>query len=419
VSHPPRVRGYRTVLALPGAARMLAASTLARSSYALVPLAMLLAVAQSTGSYARAGAALGTYGAATLSMPLKARLVDRHGVVLVLPALAGAYAASLVAVVLALGGRDPASLLLLLAAAAAGLSAPPMGPTCRALWTALTTPGPQRRLAYSLDTTVEELLLVLGPLVVGATAATTGPAVPLLAAAGANLLGTIALVRTPPARVVSTTRSAPELDDRATQPRRTAFRRAAGSLAQPGVPALVLVVLGVGLGAGPLEVAVLARAEEAGQPAALGVLLALLSLGGILGGLVWGALPHTVVPHLTQLAGLALVASVALAAAALLPAPLGLATALLVAGAALTPLVITAYLAADALAGGRGVEATTWVTTANNAGLAAGTALGGMLVDQTGPPTTLLTGAAVVATVAVLSGGAGRRGRGAAARVPG
>ena len=410
MSHPSRVRGYATVLALPGAARMLAASTLARSSYALVPLAMLLAIAQSTGSYARAGAALGLYGAATLSMPFKARLVDRLGLGLVLPALAGVYAGSLVAVVLALEGPDRSSVLLLPAVAAAGLSAPPMGPTCRALWTALTTPGAQRRLAYSLDTTVEELLFVLGPLVVGVTAATTGPAVLLLAGAAANLLGTIALVRTRPARAISTTRAAPEVDDRATHPRRTALRRAAGSLAQPGVPALVLVVLGVGLGAGPLEVAVLAQVEQAGTPAAIGVLLAVLSLGGILGGLAWGALPHTGLPHVTQLAGLALVAAAALAAAAVAPAPLGLAAALLVAGAALTPLVITAYLAADTLAGGRGVENTTWVTTANNAGLSAGTALGGLLVDQTGPSVTLLVGAAVVAVVAVGSGVRGRAG---------
>ena len=416
MSHPSRVRGYATVLALPGAARMLAASTLARSSYALVPLAMLLAIAQSTGSYARAGAALGLYGAATLSMPIKARLVDRHGLVLVLPALAGVYAGSLVAVVIALEGANPSSVLLLPAVAAAGLSAPPMGPTCRALWTALTAPGAQRRLAYSLDTTVEEFLFVLGPLVVGVTAVTTGPAVLLLAAAAANLLGAIALVRTRPARAVSSTKAAPgELGGRVAGPRRAAMHRAAGALARPGVLALVLVVLGVGVGAGPLEVAVLAQVEEAGTPAAIGVLLAVLSLGGILGGLAWGALPHTDVPHLTQLAGLALVAAVALAAAAVLPAPLGLAAALLVAGAALTPLVITAYLAADTLAGGRGVEATTWVTTANNAGLSAGTALGGLLVDQTGPSTTLLTGAAVVAVVAVVSR---VRGRGAAQPPP-
>lgn len=88
--------GYRDVLQLPHASRLLLAALIGRLSFATVSLAMLLAVQRSTRSYAAAGAAVGAFGLANVIVaPARARLVDRAGQPVALPRLAAGYAALL------------------------------------------------------------------------------------------------------------------------------------------------------------------------------------------------------------------------------------------------------------------------------------------------------------------------------------
>jgi hypothetical protein len=74
--------------------------------------------------------------------------------------------------------------------------------------------------------------------------------------------------------------------------------------------------------------------------------------------------------------------------------------ALALTGTVLAPSAVLSYLTAERLAG-PGAEASTWVNTAWNGGLAAGLALAGLAVSRAGATAPLLAGAAVLACAAL------------------
>ena len=89
-----------------------------------------------------------------------------------------------------------------------------------------------------------------------------------------------------------------------------------------------------------------------------------------------------------------------IALAAVAPDLLLAGVALALTGTVLAPSAVVSYLAAERLAG-PGAEASTWVNTAWNAGVAAGLALAGLAVGRVGPTTPLLAGAAVLVCAAL------------------
>jgi predicted MFS family arabinose efflux permease len=147
-------------------------------------------------------------------------------------------------------------------------------------------------------------------------------------------------------------------------------------------------------------VAVVARAAETGSTASAGYALAALSLGSAAGGLIWGRRQHTH-PYRRQLLTLLAALAVGTAAAGLAPTLPALAAVLALAGLAVAPIFVVAYLAADLItAQDTRTEATTWVATASNLGGALGAAGAGYLVDQTSAQTALLLAAATMALAA-------------------
>src|SRR5690349_17406388 len=71
---------YASFIRLPDVARLLAMAVLARMPIGTVTLAMLLHVRALTGSFAVAGAAVGTYLAASATTaPFVGRFIDRNG----------------------------------------------------------------------------------------------------------------------------------------------------------------------------------------------------------------------------------------------------------------------------------------------------------------------------------------------------
>jgi len=339
-------------------------------SYAAVVLSLLLVVQGATGSFAVAGAAVGAYALPSLLAPYKARLVDRVGARCALTGLGVGY----FTVLLVMGGCAYGSVVdappYLLLAAAAGALSPPAGPVMRGIWAALIPDEAERGRAYSLDAVAEEGLFAVGPLLVGAVVAVANPVGALAVTAGLALAGACALGLSKAAAAISVPAAPP------------AGRRLLGPLLLPGVRWIVVVMLVTGFALAPLEVAVVARATQAGSPAAAGYLLAVLSIGSATGGLLWGRLRHQ--PASTgQLLAVMSVLGAGTVAAALVPSLPGLAVVLALTGAAIAPAFVVAYVLADRLVDASvRTETSTWVTTAANVGGAAGAAVAGLLIER-------------------------------------
>ncbi len=180
-------------------------------------------------------------------------------------------------------------------------------------------------------------------------------------------------------------------------------RGVVGPLASRKFRWVVLVMFAVGFGLSPLDVAATAWAAETGSAASAGYLLAALSVGSAAGGLIWGHVQHRH-HYFAQLITLLAALAVGTAAAGFAPSLPVLAAMLALAGLAVTPIFVVAYLAADLLtAQSARTEATTWVATASNPGIALGAACAGYLVDRTSPQTALLvTGATMAFAAATL-----------------
>lgn len=383
---------YAAVLRTPHALSTFAAALLGRLSYGMVSLSLVLAVKDASGSFAVAGGTLALFGATGVVLsPVRAALVDRYGPRRGLVPMAVLYAALLT--VLALVTRDSAGpggsggagtvgtgavpgVLLGVLAACAGACAPPLGPTMRTLWSQLLPDRRMLRRAYSLDGVAEELLLVVGPLLVGVLVAYVEPAAAVAASAALVLVGTVALALSP----------VPFPERAATRHNATgrwrAHRRLGHRTRQRGLGQPVLAAAGVGLCLGGLELLVIAFTEERHQPGAVAWVLAALSAGSAAGGLANGALSWRSAAR-PRLAVICAALGVALAAAGLAPNVYALGAAATVAGLFVAPALITAYLIADeAAAPDARTRAGAWVNTAVNAGSSGGAALVGVLLGR-------------------------------------
>lgn len=381
MSRPVTGASYRAVLRLPGALHAFVFAMLGRLSYGTVSLSLLFTIQRATGSFAVAGGTISVFGVTSLVMPIKARLIDRYGQSRVLTPLGTGYAAVLsgVCVLAVLTDHHAAGYLLL--AAAAGLTAPPLGPSMRALWAALAHTAALRQRAYSLDSVIEQGVYMAGPVLVGALIAVATPALALAVTAALALTGTVGLASSPAARS-----AAAAVSSRA---RRSPLRHA-------GFVVVLVAVLALGSALAAVDLGVAARAQRDGTAAAAGYLLAGLSLGSALGGLAWGHFRHRRTRS-TQLAALVSVLAVGVGLAAHAPNLPVLGVVLAATGLAVAPVFIVAYLAADHFAqDGARTEATTWINTVYNLGAAAGAAGAGALVDQLGPSATLIAGATVL-----------------------
>ena len=366
---------YGTVLRGRGTAAPLTASVVGRLSLGTSSLALLLLVRERTGSYAIAGLVTGAYALAFgLLGPALARLADRVGPVPVLR-LTGVVHPLLLLAVVAVAHADLPLAALLVPAVLAGATVPPLGPVMRALWAARLS-GPSLATAYSLESVVVELCFVLGPLLVAALTLLAGTDLPvvasaLLASSGALWLSATASVRS--------TRPTPRSSS------------ASGPLSSRTVQALLVTVLGVGATFGAVEVAVPAFVEgQGGRAATGGVLLAVWSLGSVVGGLVYGGL-HLQASHRSQLPVLVTAFAVGAGLPLLAAGTVSLGLALFVWGLTIAPFsACNSVLLGQAAPVGTVTEAFAWNTSMIFGGAALASGLSGVLVERYGPAAALV-----------------------------
>jgi predicted MFS family arabinose efflux permease len=244
-----------------------------------------------------------------------------------------------------------------------------------------------RRLAYAFESSAQMAMFVVGPALAGAGIAAVGSRATLGACAVLLALGSCtfgAVAHAPP---------------------RTSGSRLASPIRLSGVLTLVLATAFADVALGALDVLITAFADRRGRPDLAGPMLALLAGSSAVGALAYGRRSWRV-PVGLQLGAILAAASTAtwlLALPASLPA---LALLLALAGVPSGAHWAATSLALDRASGGHGgAEAYTWLTTANAAGIAAGSVLAGAAVGQWGVATAFLlaaTGPAAAATVVVL-----------------
>ena len=384
---------YSAVLRGQGTAVPLIASVVGRLSLGMTGFGLLLLVRETTGSYASAGLVAGTYALSFgVFGPSRARAADRKGPVRALLLTAVLYPLALALLVaLAVGGAPTWALLV--PAVLGGAAVPPHGPVMRALWGQLLE-GPARATAYSLESVVVELCFVLGPLLTALLASTVHPGAAVLVASALGLLGALWLASTPAVRAVQ------PHPDAGTSSR-------AGPLRSPAVRALLLTVAGIGLGFGAVEVALPAYVESRnGQPAQAGILLAVWSVGSIVGGLVYGGL-HLTTPHRRQLPVLVGALAVGGALPLLAGGPFAMGLALFLYGLTIAPFsACNSVLLGEAAPPGTTTEAFAWNSSMIFGGAALGSALAGVLVERSGAVAALAVTAAagLLALAASVSG---------------
>jgi MFS family permease len=376
----------RSVLLRPGAAFQAGAGLAAQLTQGASTIGIVLVVHEHNGSLALAGAVAGAEAiAAGAARPVQGRLMDRHGAAGVM-VLCGLVQPAALCGIVGLSLLDAPGLLLLALGALAGLALPPVSTAMRVAW-GEAVGAADRTAAYSMVYLTQELSLLTGPLVFAAVTAAASAALGLVVVAVLSASGTIAFaasVRSLPAR-------------HAVHPQ----GRPGSMLSGRGMQSLLVVAILLGAAVGAIQVGVPTLAVAHGAPAAAGLLIALLSVGGVIGAAAYGARRWLTDPAMRLLPLLGAIAvSVALMITTPSLAVVGL--LLLLAGLGVNPALTTLSLLVDReTPGPTASEAFGWLSTGISAGTGAGSAIAGVLVQHRGDARPAFIAAAAAAAIAM------------------
>ncbi|MCX5608870.1 MULTISPECIES: MFS transporter [unclassified Streptomyces] len=372
--------GYAELLRTRHAARLLVGTLIGRLPNATAPIAIVLFTRAEGGSYSLAGALAAVYGVANaVGQPLLGRAVDVYGQPRVqLPA---AVLSALGMVWLAAAGTGAAAYA---AVVVAGLFTPPLEGGLRALWPGVLG-GKEERVhaAYAMDAVAQEVMFTVGPLLVTLFVALWSPAGALLALNAIGVLGALSVVVSEPSRGWRS------------EPREAHWL---GALRSRGLLALLGAFFFVGTALGSITVAGVAYADDHGNQAVYGWLMAALGLGALIGGVFYGAREWAGAPE-RRLRMLVALLALCYLPLMLTPGPVAMTLLAALAGVFLAPALACAFIVVDRHApAGTVTEAFSWLVTFFGVGAAIGTAAAGPAVE--------LGGTAAGFGVASVAGGA-------------
>ena len=359
---------YREIFQAPGAKAFSATGFVARLPLAMITLGIVTMLSQTHGEYWLAGAVSATFALAnSLIAPQVSRLVDRHGQGRVLIPATAAAVAALAGLILATRSGAPVWTLFLFAALA-GLM-PSMSALVRARWTELYRDSPKLRAAFAFESVVDEVIYMAGPTLAIGLSVTVFPEAGPLAATVLLAIGTLLFAA-----------------QRATEPPVHAAEagRGASVIRLGSVRVVALTLAAIGAIFGTAEVTAIAFAEAQGQKAAASLVLASYAAGSLIVGLVFGTLKLRM-PLATQfLCAIALAALTTLPLLAVDSIPV-LAVVLFLAGAAVSPTLITAMGLVERLVPpSQLTEGITWAMTGLGIGVAIGSSASGWVIDTYG-----------------------------------
>jgi MFS family permease len=384
---PFRLGRYATVVSLPGLRPLLIAAFIGRLPVAMVSLAIVLLVVQENGSYAVAGAVAATQALASAAFgPVLGRLLDRLGQTEVLVACAIGFQVA-VGAMIAVAESKPDPLPLIACAIPFGMLLPPLFAALRTLLGDLS--GEHVETAYALEAVIQELIFILGPLLVALLATAASPQAALASAGVLALGGTLAFAAAPASRNWHGSGATAQ--------------KGWAAIASPAIRTLAVVSAAFGLGFGTLEVALPAFADARGAAASSGLLLAGTAFSSMVGGLWYGTRTWSV-DHASLLVRLSMLFAIALAPLALADSMPMMFVLLLIAGVFIAPWAATSYTLVGRLApAGAVTEAFSWEATAAVAGISVGGALSGVLVESAGVSVAFLVAAGVAGAAALVT----------------
>ena len=357
---------YGELLRIKEARGFLVAGFFGRYPISMRALAVLLLVLAAHGSYALAGAVSSTVtltNAATA--PILGRLSDRRSQRSVILWTLIAHAAGIGGLLL-LVQLDAPVWTLFVAAAVFGASALPLGSLVRARWAALLAGTPRVQTAYALEAFNDDLIYLSGPIIVTTMAAAVSPK--------ASLVLVLVLVVTGWSALAVQRRTEPKPHLAADRPSRTV-------VAEPGMRALLVITFVLGVWLGASNVAFVAFAQEHGSPGFGGVLIGLTVFSGSVAGLTYGGITWRT-DLVQRLVWIALLLGLGTLPLLLAHSLWLMALFALVAGMAITPMLVTMYsLLSNLVPSSSITEGFAWFASVITFGSSTGIAASGYLVD--------------------------------------
>lgn len=370
-TNPDGGRGpWARVVSAPQVGALATASVVARLPFGMGGISLVIFVHARTGSFGIAGLVTGVFTLAfALAGPLLGRQIDRRGPRPVLAPASLVSALGLVAVAV-IGEGSAATLPLALAAAVAGASVPPVSGVLRRTWPALI-PREDLTTAYLFDSVLIEVVFLCGPLLTGILAAAVDPVAPLFVGAAFVLVGTAWFLLVPVVR--------------AERPSAVPNRHRAGALAAPAVRYITLAGLPIGASFGALDVSLPAFGAAHGSSALGGLFAASLSVGSMIGAVVFGLVASRLGMLREASLRLAVYQPLVIAPLLLAGSPAMLVPLAVLAGSFAAPmLTMRSRVAELTMPDGTGTETFTWLLLSVMVGASASSALAGPLIEVGG-----------------------------------
>jgi len=373
------VAGYRDLLRTPGVARIIAAQLTARFPNGMTSLAILLHVEQITGSYGAAGLVLAaTSIGQAIAGPVTSRWMGIWGIRRVLTLTTAVCAAAVLVMALV-----PLELIgFMLFGFLAGLSTPPVQSAVRTIYPKLVT-SRQLTPLFSLDASLQEIIWILAPVVITLVATQAGTVPGLLLIVAILVLGGAWFILSPEVGRVRIPRS----------------RRAFGKVLGKPTVLLATVIGFLLIGAcSAVEAGVVATFGHGGLEA--GLVLAVFSVGSLVGGLSFGHIPI----DRWAMARRLIVVTVGLTLTFFSLSAWWLGASLFVAGIGIAPaLAVMFAMTSASVKFSETAEAYGWIGTGQLIGAALGSAAAGFLIDGVGPVGAYWAGAALAVVGVVVA----------------
>ncbi|MDF2652686.1 MAG: transrane efflux protein [Paenibacillus sp.] len=361
---------YREIFKAPGSKKFSAAGFVARMPISMTGIGLVTMLSQLRGDYWLAGAIAATFALATaLIAPQISRLVDRLGQSRVLLPATGISVLSTIALLLCTRFQAPDWTLFLFALFAGCM--PSMPAMVRARWTELYQGSPKLHTAFALESVVDEICFIIGPVISVSLSVMLFPEAGPLLASIFLLIGVILFTI-----------------QKSTEPAVRPFNPDSNGavIKISSMRGLVFTLAAIGTIFGTVDVVSVAFAENQGNTVAASFVLSIYAIGSCLAGLVFGTLRLSTPLHRQFLWGV-VVTTVTMLPLFFVESITALSVTVFFAGMSIAPtMIITMRLVEKIVPHSQVTEGMTWAITGLGIGVALGSAVAGWVVDGFSAP---------------------------------